>query len=651
MSEDNKTPGEKVSDAIDDLLIEKRASNEKFDVTYSTRYTDKEGYHYVEIEDKDGLLKFIKYKDGHIIEVVDYIEVDNPENPERKIRIFPAPQIGQTKIERMLSKKNSRVINFPNYPIEYGNEWDLFNEIRNYLHKYVELKNEDEVVISLYVMKAMLFDALETNSFPFIHIIAPYGKGKTRLLETLAEIMPFSFYVVNIKSAALVRLSSFYLGIALVDEKSDIDSEIAEIINGKYNKRAVVIRAHQEIQQGYSSIIGYPIFGPMIMAGRTPFSDSAVESKSFQIDMNFEMIRKDIPLKIEKDVLEEFEETGKIIKNKLLMFRIRWFDRINKIKSDETIDIFKEYTEPRLAEVLSFFNDLLTMVPEIKPVVIDLIKEQIIRNVEVAMDTPEGIVANTFLHLYLTSISEDSEESHIIVYELGMKEYKGILLKDIYADLGENYKQRVGRILKALGLKTDRARIETIEKDEEGNPVKKVRIYQVVRIPNESKIIELRKRYDVEYMKELLENVKNNIPALENYFETPSENKNLQSNEPQKPSGNIISTDSSTNERAVSNQSITENLSEENTQAEPSNTNKETLMSEEERIYEWFKNHNVDGSLIKGIYPFDDAYQVEIKGPWEMYDVETQKAIKEDFELVSYFGHTIILRTRPRRVI
>ena len=71
---------------------------------------------------------------------------------------------------------------------------------------------------------------------------------------------------------------------------------------------------------------------------------------------------------------------------------------------------------------------------------------------------------------------------------------------------GENYKQRAGRILAALGIRTDRPRVEFTRKAQDRTETYKKKI-SVVRIPDDKKLNELKSRYDPEYMKAILASI------------------------------------------------------------------------------------------------------------------------------------------------
>ena len=180
---------------------EEKQENES--AIYKTRF-NLDGFHYTEFS-ADGQFRFLKYSDG-LFEIVDSVEVPDPEDPEKKYTVMPAPQIAQTKKDRILQEEETESVKFPGKPQGYDSEYGLFNEIRGFINTYVELRPDDEIVLSLYTLKAVLFDALKDSSFPFVHMIAPYGKGKSRLLTVLCELTPYGFYAIDIKSAGGISL-------------------------------------------------------------------------------------------------------------------------------------------------------------------------------------------------------------------------------------------------------------------------------------------------------------------------------------------------------------------------------------------------------------------------------------------------------------
>ena len=471
-------------------------------VIFKTRFTLK-GTHYAEIheifrtpQNPFDTYQFVVYGKGDRVTYTK--EVETYDDDGHKVIIKPAPQIAQQKLDRIFDADAFDFMKFPPSPIKYESEYGLYVQIKNYIHRYNQLKEEDETLLPLWIMKATLFDILKETSFPLVHIIAPYGKGKSRLLQVMTEITPYGFYLINLSAAPLKRVSQLYSPVLYVDEKGSMDNDTAALVNSKFNRNSVYLNADKEIQRGFSALIGYKLYGPMAMAGRTPLRDDAIESKSFQVDQNFELTRADIPRKIKGEVLEEFEREGSEIRGKLLQFRINWCEKINSIRSSDFLQKYESHLEPRLFEIISFFEDLIEVIPELKVDFTKMLEYQIFRNVEVANGTPNGLVASTLL-----SLIESQED--LAIYESGGKQYTGIPLRAIYSEIGENYSKQTGKIIQALGLSVDYPRIEIPSRDNEDDP-KKVRL-KVVRIPEEKKVNELKSRYDPEFIRTILSSI------------------------------------------------------------------------------------------------------------------------------------------------
>lgn len=73
--------------------------------------------------------------------------------------------------------------------------------------------------------------------------------------------------------------------------------------------------------------------------------------------------------------------------------------------------MYENHTEPRLFEVISFFEDLLEIISELKAEIVAVLKEQIIRNVQVAAETPNGIIENEVLTLMDSEEATDEKRS------------------------------------------------------------------------------------------------------------------------------------------------------------------------------------------------------------------------------------------------
>ncbi|MGC9123595.1 MAG: hypothetical protein ACP5IB_05965 [Thermoplasmata archaeon] len=487
----------------------KKDKKEKYVIAHYSKFSYK-GKFYNEIKTNEGYKFIIFDKDGNIEGTTGEVIIDDISIDENKpIKILPAPQITERKTDILFDEYGEAdLIKFPGYPIDFESPIALFNEIRAFIHKYVELKKLDEILLTVYVMQSAVFDLENKFTFPLVHIIGPYGRGKTRILTILNYLIPYSLYTDDVKAPAIKRVSQLYNPVLLVDEKGQMDSDLRAILNARYNKNATILNASKEIQKGYAGIIAYRIPGPMVMAGREVFNDPAIESKSFQINMNFELTRDDIPRNLKGEIFTNFVKEAETIRSKLMLFRIKYFKKINELINIEPpwLKEYERIAEPRLYELMSSLTDILNVIPELEPEIREIIEEQIKQNILVAQETPEGIVAKIIIDIIKDWINGKQKEDlnqeieNIKEYEFNGKKHRGIYLKAVQNELGENYRQRAGIILAQLGFTRDRPRIKMSYFDQDNNIKEKTKRISFIRIPDFKILLSLFKRYDFEYI-------------------------------------------------------------------------------------------------------------------------------------------------------
>ena len=79
-----------------------------------------------------------------------------------------------------------KVILFPSMPEEYTNEAELLDDIRWYIHRYVDISLEYERIAAAYVLLTWLYDRF--NELPYLRVKGDYGTGKTRFLLIVGSI-------------------------------------------------------------------------------------------------------------------------------------------------------------------------------------------------------------------------------------------------------------------------------------------------------------------------------------------------------------------------------------------------------------------------------------------------------------------------------
>ena len=484
-----------------------------------TRF-DFEGLHYIEINTEEGL-RFLPYKSGEFYEPIANLTIPDAEEEDKAWEILPLPQIGSSKATELLKKSEKEFVKFGGLPEPYGTVWDLYCDIKNFIHKYVQLPADSEVLAALYVMKSSIYDCYDNELMPFIHVLAPFGKGKSRLLKVMAFATPLGYFTVGIRAAALKRIAELYKPALFIDELIVVNSELMEILNGRYNRDSVVTNANTDVQQGENSIVAYDIFGATVYANREIIKDDAIESKSFQISLNFELTRTDIPANIKGRVAEQFEEEARHIRNKLIRFRVDYHDKINDIPATFDLKPYKSLIEPRLFQLIDFFEEMPSLMPELIIDLNNLMLEQIHANVTALMNTPNGMVAASLLSIlndweagmkkYDGEFDPKKHPNHpdaTLVDYVYMGKYKrGIPIGILHSEVrGSLEPAEVGKIVKRLGLDAEYPRVyfEGVGEGGYGGEAEtthlKAKKMKVIPLPDAAKIKELRLRYDLEFI-------------------------------------------------------------------------------------------------------------------------------------------------------
>lgn len=194
----------------------------------------------------------------------------------------------------------------------------LLEQIRDYLHKYVDLDDDFEVVASHYVLMTWMFDRFD--SIPYLRVIGDFGSGKSRFLSVIGSACYRPFFAGNTSTASIYRILDEAPYTIVIDEadiyKSDLRSETVKILNIGYQKNASVLRTEQT-KDGYTPK-AFSAFGPKILATREFFHDAALESRCLTGFMQKVKIRDDISHSLGDD----FERDSDQLRNNLLRWRL-----------------------------------------------------------------------------------------------------------------------------------------------------------------------------------------------------------------------------------------------------------------------------------------------------------------------------------------
>lgn len=246
----------------------------------------------------------------------------------------------------------NEVVLFPSNAEEYGTEENLIKEIKEFIHSYVDLTPLFENIACYYVLFSWIYD--DFRELPYLRALGDTGSGKTRFLLTVGSICYKPIFASGASTVSpLFRILEIFRGTLIIDEgdfrMSDEKAEIVKILNNGNAKGFPVLRSESVNGKEFSPR-AYNVFGPKLVATRGYFQDNALESRCITEEMGQRRLREDILI----NLTDEHKEKSRILRNKLLMFRLRNLGKrkINPNLADRTI-------EPRLNQV---FVPLLSVI-------------------------------------------------------------------------------------------------------------------------------------------------------------------------------------------------------------------------------------------------------------------------------------------------
>jgi hypothetical protein len=239
----------------------------------------------------------------------------------------------------------NEVVLLPSEPRIYGSEDQLVADVRQFIHRYVDLSPTFEQVATYYVLLSWLYDAF--NDLPYLRLRGDYGSGKTRALLTIGSLCYKAFFASGASTVSpLFHTLNAFRGTLIFDEAdfrfSDERAEIVKILNNGNVRGMPVLRTMMNRQREFNPQ-AFQVFGPKIVATRGRYDDKALESRFITEEMGARPLRTDIPINLPNSFKDEARE----LRNKLLLYR---FHRRHEVKLDESLVDLR--LEPRLNQIL-----------------------------------------------------------------------------------------------------------------------------------------------------------------------------------------------------------------------------------------------------------------------------------------------------------
>ena len=392
---------------------------------------------------------------------------------------------------KILRKKNLPIVIFANEPKEFSSVKDLMDEIKAYVSKYVELKEEDLWIIVRFVLHTWIYDVGDYAMQ--IQVLGDFGSGKTRLLKVLRLICYNALMLSGGTSlSAYRRLQSKFQGTLLINEfepnKSSEDSnELIQWINSGFERDlpiALTNKLNPEVQEFFIP------FSPKIFASRNVIENVATRSRLIVIKME-KKTREDIPIELPQEAYEEAEE----LRNKLLMFRLKYYvpnfvlpkEILERTQNDKTIDDrFKQNMFPLL-----ILTSIIGDEKEVDEVFEFYRKASLEFKKQIATQTVEGILFNTIIEI--CNQKEYDKEEFLGYIDEDCK-LVAITTNLLQRRLGFSPKT-IAKALQRIGLVQERTTKKVIVKFEDKEPIIKNKVLRRWVFQSEKAWIEACSRY------------------------------------------------------------------------------------------------------------------------------------------------------------
>ncbi|HUS50027.1 MAG TPA: CHC2 zinc finger domain-containing protein, partial [Candidatus Paceibacterota bacterium] len=248
---------------------------------------------------------------------------------------------------------NIKAIMLPSKAEEYKTEKELDKQIITFINKWLDIPKDDIKFALWNIKRSWVYEKFQTINY--LRALGDTGQGKTRYLRTLGYLHYKPIMTSGATTTApIFRIINKWKGTLIIDEgdirQSDETDELIKIINLGFEQGQHLMRCDQNDAK---KIDFFNPFCPKIIATRRNFKDKATESRCVTTVMKGTK-RKDIPYELNQEFFEETQN----IRNKLLMWRFRNYDKI--ITSKEELKGF-ENIEPRLKQIfnsyISLFNE------------------------------------------------------------------------------------------------------------------------------------------------------------------------------------------------------------------------------------------------------------------------------------------------------
>jgi len=249
----------------------------------------------------------------------------------------------------------------PPPPTEYESEEQLYNDVKAYISKHLDLVNP----LGYEILTSFIFKTWIEELFDFTPYIGFFGRenvGKSRALEILKELCFRAWLTTGITTATLFRLCEKFQPTLLLDESefltSDEKRELIGLINAGQRRGIMIPRMNEKFQEAEF----FNVYGSKCISGTEQLKATTTSRM-----ITFTMTRNIRPMPRTLDKTEASK-----LRSQLLMWR---FKTITKLKEPKATTEFKEL-EPLSGRTFELFYPLYYSSPATaRPNILEFAKE------------------------------------------------------------------------------------------------------------------------------------------------------------------------------------------------------------------------------------------------------------------------------------
>lgn len=218
------------------------------------------------------------------------------------------------------------IVKLPGGILEYENIEKLIQEIKDFIHQYMDISKEFETVSAYYVLLTWVYEKF--NNLPYLRVRSNPGNGKSRFLNIMAEVcMNPMIFKGDQTESTLFRTIDKIKGTLIIDEAdfrfTDRTNPLIKLLNNGFEKGGHVARNKTGKNGNYEPEY-FEVYGPKVIANIKTFSDDALESRCITEFLAKTNIRPEATQNLDS----EFYNKAKELRNKLLKFRFEEFNKI-----------------------------------------------------------------------------------------------------------------------------------------------------------------------------------------------------------------------------------------------------------------------------------------------------------------------------------